>query len=36
MAEAKSDDWDDRQRAQAAGFDAIGTRYDDKLRAARS
>ena len=24
-----SDDWADRQQAQAAGFDAIGTRYDE-------
>jgi SAM-dependent methyltransferase len=30
MAEATtSEDWADRQRAQAAGFDAIGTRYDE-------
>jgi SAM-dependent methyltransferase len=24
-----NDDWTDRQQAQAAGFDAIGTRYDE-------
>jgi ubiquinone/menaquinone biosynthesis C-methylase UbiE len=30
MAEATtSDSWADRQRAQVAGFDAIGTHYDD-------
>jgi SAM-dependent methyltransferase len=29
MAEPITNDWADRQRAQAAGFDAIGTRYDE-------
>jgi len=30
MAEATtSDDWADRHRAQAAGFDVIGTHYDE-------
>jgi hypothetical protein len=31
MAEPITNDWADRQRAQAAGFDAIGPRYDEVL-----
>jgi hypothetical protein len=27
--DASTDDWERRQRAQAAAFDAIGARYDE-------